>query len=53
MGAGMDDAVHIEVQVIKFLAIGIWPSGIDWDLLAIDLSGLLFNDRADDFGLEL
>jgi hypothetical protein len=52
MGAGMDDAIHIEVQIIKFLAIGIRSSGVDWNLLAIDLTSLLFDDRAYDFGLD-
>jgi hypothetical protein len=47
----MDDAVHIEVQVVKFLAIGIRSSSIDWNLLAIDFSSLFFDDRAYDFGL--
>jgi hypothetical protein len=49
----MDDAVHIEVQVVELFAIGIRSSSIDWDFLAIDLSRLLFDDRTYDFGLRV
>lgn len=51
MGAGMYDAVHIEVKVVKFFSIGVCSSGVDWYFLAIDLSNLFFDDRAYDFGL--
>jgi hypothetical protein len=47
----MDDAVHIEVQVVELFAIRIRSSGVDRDFLAIDLSSLLFDNRAYDFGL--
>jgi hypothetical protein len=47
----MDDAVHIKVQVVELLPIGIRSSGVDWNFLAVDLSSLLFDDRAYDFGL--
>lgn len=30
MGAGMDDAIHVEVQIIELFAIGIRSSRVDW-----------------------
>ena len=47
----MDDAVHVEVQIVELFSIWIRSSGINWDLVAIDLSGLFFDNIAYDFGL--
>lgn len=47
----MDDAVHIEVQVVELFAIRIRSSCIDGNFLAINLPRLLFDDRTYDFGL--
>jgi hypothetical protein len=49
----MDDAVHIEVQVVELFAIRIRSSSIDWNFLAINLPRLLFDDRTYDFGLNV
>lgn len=31
----MDDAVHVEIQVVKLLEVGIWLGAVDWSASAV------------------
>ena len=42
----MDNPVHVEIQVIKLLIVGIRSSCVDWNNLSVNLSGMLFNNRS-------
>jgi len=44
MGARMDDAIHVKVEIVEFLAIRIRSSHIDRYLLTIYRFWLLLDD---------
>lgn len=27
----MDNAIHVEIEVVELLPIGVWPGCVDWD----------------------
>jgi hypothetical protein len=35
MGAGMNDTIHVKIQIIKFYAIWVWLRGINGGILLI------------------
>jgi hypothetical protein len=41
MAARVDDAIHIQIEIVIFDAIGVRLGPIDWDLHPIDLDRLL------------
>ena len=45
----MDDTIHVQVQVVRLLAIGVGFGRIDGNHFAIDFIWLLLDDRRDDF----
>ena len=52
MRAGMNDAVHVQVEVVKLLAIGIRLRGVDGDHGAIvHLDWEILQDRRDNLGV--
>lgn len=42
----MNNAVHVEIQVVKFFAVGIGFRGVDRNLLAVHLAWDLFLDSS-------
>lgn len=54
VGARVDDAVHVEVQVVHFLAVGVRLGCINGHLGAVGiLERLIFDDRGDNLGIFL
>ena len=45
MTAGMDDAIHVQVKVIKLHPVGVFLAGIHWDLLSFHNIGLKNNAK--------
>lgn len=31
MEAGMDDAVHVEIEIVELETVRVWTAQIDWD----------------------
>ena len=53
MRARMDNPIHVEIQIVELLAIGIRSSSIYRKGHTIDLAGMFFDDGGDDFGIFL
>jgi len=41
--AGVNDAIHVEVEVVELEAVGVGPGGVDGHADALDLDGLLLH----------
>jgi hypothetical protein len=42
----MNNAIHVEIQIVKLLIVRIRTSCIDGNNLSVNLSWVLFNDRS-------
>lgn len=52
MGTGVNNAVHVEVEIIELFAVGIGTGGVNRYYGAIfHCYGLVLNDWRDDFGV--
>lgn len=49
--ARVDDAVHVEVEVVKLDALGVGTRGVHGDGHAVDLLGVLLDDIHNDLGV--
>jgi len=47
----MNNVIHVEVEIIKLLAVGVWLGDVNGDLLIVDDIGLILDDRGYDFGI--
>ena len=47
----MNDAIHVEVQIIELFTVGVCASCVDGDGDSIDLEGLFFDDWGYDLGV--
>lgn len=47
----MDDAVHVQIQVVEFHAVWVGQRGVDGDVDAADLLRSLLDDLAGYFGI--
>ena len=47
----MDDIVHVEIEVVKLVAIGVWLGNVNGNFFAMDDIGLFFDDFGYDFGV--
>lgn len=52
MRARVDNAIHVQVQVVEFFTVRVGASGINRnDRAIIHGDGLVFDDRRDDLGV--
>jgi hypothetical protein len=51
--ARVNNAIHIQIEVVAFLSVRIRPSGINWYNLPIDFTRMLFDNWGYDLGVFL
>ena len=51
MKAGVNDAIHVQVKIVKLHAIWIWRCGVDWNLLSIHIGREVLYAVFDNLGI--
>jgi hypothetical protein len=49
--AGVDDAVHVEVEIVKLHVVWVDSGGVDWDFYSINVFWKFFYTVSNNFGI--
>lgn len=51
MRARVNNAIHVQVEIVKLFAIRICFGRINWDFFSVDIARLVFDDWRYDLGV--
>lgn len=51
MRAGVNNAIHVQVEIVKLFAIGVCFGRINRDFFSVDIARLGFDDWRNDLGV--